>query len=230
MADGGDMRETRSSRPVPDPTLLTTQQLTREIASLKELVYTRLDGVETAMKLFREDMTRVPTEVDRSVGRLKELHETRFTAVDQALRYTEKFAQQQQKASEEAIGKTERAVDESLKQIGLRSETTERSLAGKIDTVKSTLEGNINDIKQRLTTIETSSATQLSTRATAQSTQGHWIAIGMAVLGVGAVFASVILTVTRSPDPQVRERVIERQAGPSTVIDRPNQVVVPEGP
>jgi hypothetical protein len=38
--------------PIPDPTLLTTQQLMREFTTLKELIFTRLDGMEETTKLL----------------------------------------------------------------------------------------------------------------------------------------------------------------------------------
>jgi len=63
-------------RPVPDPTVLTTAQLQREIAALKEVLSTRLDGMDRAMTLFAENIHRVPSETDRAIGQLKALHET----------------------------------------------------------------------------------------------------------------------------------------------------------
>lgn len=66
------------STPVPDPTLLTTAALTREIAALKELMATRINALEEAQRVFRDDFVRVPTAVDRQIGQLKELHEKWF--------------------------------------------------------------------------------------------------------------------------------------------------------
>jgi hypothetical protein len=65
----------RGSRPIPDPTLLTTQQLLREMQNLKEVVFTRLDGMDRAMVVFSDNLTRAPTEVDKQIGHLKELTE-----------------------------------------------------------------------------------------------------------------------------------------------------------
>jgi len=68
----------QDSRPVPDPTLLTTQQLTREIAALKEVIFTRLEGMDKAIFLFNENITRVPTDTDKQIQHLKELHDSKF--------------------------------------------------------------------------------------------------------------------------------------------------------
>ena len=68
-------------RPIPDPTFLTTQQLLRELASLKDVVFTRLDGMDRAIVLFNENITRVPTDTDKQIQHLRELHESKFEAV-----------------------------------------------------------------------------------------------------------------------------------------------------
>jgi hypothetical protein len=67
--------------PVPDPTVLTTAALTREIAALKELVVVRLDGMDKAQSLFEVNLTRVPTDTDKQIQHLKELHDSRFEQI-----------------------------------------------------------------------------------------------------------------------------------------------------
>jgi len=62
----------RSSTPVPDPTVRTNEALVREIAGLKEVVFTRLDGMDRAQEIFRGDLTRVPTDTDKQVSNLRE--------------------------------------------------------------------------------------------------------------------------------------------------------------
>lgn len=61
-----------------DPTSLTTAQLLREIGSLKELVFTRLDAIEEGIKVAHQDLVRVPTEIQEQIGSLKELLETKI--------------------------------------------------------------------------------------------------------------------------------------------------------
>ena len=73
------------SVPVPDPTILTTQQLVREIDALKEVIFTRLDGMDEAIKIFNEAITRTPTDTDKQIQHLKSLHETRFDGMDKAV-------------------------------------------------------------------------------------------------------------------------------------------------
>lgn len=81
---------------LPDPTERTSEQISSAIKSLKELLqqqnqalrqelYTRIDAIDMATKLFNENLTRVPTEVVKQIGHLKELHgsliEERFSGV-----------------------------------------------------------------------------------------------------------------------------------------------------
>lgn len=90
--------------PRPDPTRLTTEQLWREIAALKEII------------LFR-------------VGSLKELHESKFTSVerqfadakialDAALQAAEKAVGKQTEAFADSIAKSETATTKQIDALG----------------------------------------------------------------------------------------------------------------
>jgi hypothetical protein len=57
-----------------DPTPLTTAQLLREIASLKELVLSKIEAIDKAITVAHDDLVRVPTDVQKQVGTLKDLH------------------------------------------------------------------------------------------------------------------------------------------------------------
>ena len=67
--------------PIPDPTTLTTDQLRRELAALRDTVETRLDAMDKAAQLFHENLTRVPTDTDKQISHLKELHEEKFASI-----------------------------------------------------------------------------------------------------------------------------------------------------
>jgi hypothetical protein len=70
-----------TTTPIPDPTTLTTDQLRRELAALRDTVETRLDAMDKAAQLFHENLTRVPTDTDKQISHLKELHEERFASI-----------------------------------------------------------------------------------------------------------------------------------------------------
>jgi hypothetical protein len=86
------MSSASDSRPVPDPTVLTTQQLQREVTMLRELIYVRLDAMDKAMVVFSENITRVPTDVDKQVGQLRALHDEKFLSLDQSLAERERLS------------------------------------------------------------------------------------------------------------------------------------------
>jgi hypothetical protein len=70
---------------IPDPTLLTTAALKHEIALLKELITTRLDSMDKAQSLFEENLSRVPTDTDKQISHLKELHDSKFLQLESSL-------------------------------------------------------------------------------------------------------------------------------------------------
>lgn len=55
-----------------------TEALLREIASLKELFFTRVDALNKAVEVAHDDLVRVPTEVQKAVGTLRDLHESKI--------------------------------------------------------------------------------------------------------------------------------------------------------
>lgn len=69
----------------PDPTPVTSARILREVSSLEALMDEKIANVREQIKslgaaqaLFHEDLTRVPTAVDKAVAGLKELLETRI--------------------------------------------------------------------------------------------------------------------------------------------------------
>jgi hypothetical protein len=81
--DTAKLSAPKGSVPVPDPTELTTAALLREISSLKEVIFTRIDGMDRAISLFNSNMTRVPTDTDKAIYHLQSLHEAKIHNVDE---------------------------------------------------------------------------------------------------------------------------------------------------
>jgi len=85
--------------PVPDPTVLTTRQLLREIeilrgsiddkvearhreaAALKELLFVRIDAIERATALRARVIDDLPADNARQIGHLRELMDERFVSI-----------------------------------------------------------------------------------------------------------------------------------------------------
>jgi len=69
----GGIPQTHSFTPIPDPTVLTTEQLTSRIASLREILETRLDGMDIATKLLAGHVDHVPNDIDKQTSHLNDL-------------------------------------------------------------------------------------------------------------------------------------------------------------
>lgn len=113
-----------------DPSALTTQQLVRENFWLRELIETRLNGMDKAIDLLQAAADRVPSlsVVDANVKHLKELVEEKFkdgkTALDAAMASQGKAIDKQENAFSEQIGGIEKrqeadkkATDEKITDI-----------------------------------------------------------------------------------------------------------------
>lgn len=183
------------SRPVPDPTLLTGQLIAREVGMLRELLETRLNAMDKAMALFQESITRVPTDVDKQVGHLKQLHEEKFdgvqkqfserdvrveqtsrdskVAIDAALQAAKEAVGQQTQASDRAIAKSETATSKQLDQLAVQIQTETRALDGKI-----------GDLKERLTLIEGRGSGMASSWGVAVAVIGAALGVGGLVLAL----------------------------------------------
>jgi hypothetical protein len=131
--------------PVPDPTLLTTQNLLREVASLKELLDAQIAATNS---LF-----------DEKIARYVAVSNEKFEAV--AAQFSERDTRTDQRA-----GDTKLAVDAAF---AAAKEATAKIEAGftkqidamivLIDTKTANLEGNLADLKERMVAMESRSST-----------------------------------------------------------------------
>jgi hypothetical protein len=199
-------------RPVPDPTLLTTQQLTREIGSLKEVLVTRLDGMDKAIVVLNATREKMPAEIDSHIHQLRDLilekFETvqeRFTniqtqfrerdvrveqtardtklAVDAAFQAAEKTGIKQTEAFTLSIAKSEGVTSKQIDAQGLL-----------ISSMTAGLSGQINEVKERLTRMESENLGQANAANSRQaSTSSNVGIIGLIVVGIIGV-ASIIVT------------------------------------
>ena len=69
--------------PVPDPSLLTTQQLKEGLEGLKELIGVQLDAMNEATHLRMDMLRTVPDEIDKKIMHLKEVLMERFEREDE---------------------------------------------------------------------------------------------------------------------------------------------------
>ena len=202
------------SRPVPDPTLLTTSLVEKamegeekRVDGLLEVLRERLHAIDVATDLRLRVIDHVPDRIDEKVATLAALMGEKFGSVDQ--RFTERdirsereardnkvavdaaFAAQKEAAAKQdegnqkAIDKSEKATTESINKL---AELFATSNAGLVD--------KIGDVSRRVDRIEsltigaTVGAGQVKDQQ--QSARTLVFAVLTAVLGIIAVGASIL--------------------------------------
>ena len=68
--------------PHPDPTRLTTEQLTERLHAQRELIETRLDGMDKAISVLASSAPTLLTDIERQIRHLRELLEERFRGIE----------------------------------------------------------------------------------------------------------------------------------------------------
>jgi vacuolar-type H+-ATPase subunit I/STV1 len=89
--------------PRPDPTILTTAQLLRELAALRELLEARLDGMDRATELLSATVNRTPTVIQTEISHVREVIDEKFASVDQRFAERDVRFTQQNEANAEAL-------------------------------------------------------------------------------------------------------------------------------
>lgn len=132
-----------------DPSTLTTQQLLRELANLRDLFDARLDAMAKAVELLQDFANRTPTTMDvqAAVERLREVTEQRFkgvestfthnaTALTAALQAQEKQAIATTENTATANNKMEAFFTKQLDNIGEARKDDSRANDDKLDALK----------------------------------------------------------------------------------------------
>jgi hypothetical protein len=182
--------------PVPDPTVLTTQQLTREIVSLTNLFETRFAGYDKAIELLQRSVDKSPTIAEiavrleerfRSIEQQFQERDTRSeqtaregqVRIDAALQAAEKAVGKQNDSNTAAINKSELATNKQIEALGSLISATVQAFNSKID-----------DIKERVGTIERN--------ATGEKQHSKGLADGWGfVVGLLGLLAAIVVAVMK---------------------------------
>lgn len=182
MAVEKDSEQTRNggSRPVPDPTVLTTELIDRAIKAEREWAKgqleirdQRLEGIDEATKLLRTSADMLPDGIHAAVDQLKELHNERFDSiqtqfkerdtrsereardnklsVDAAFAAQEKLGVAQNKSNAEARDKSEILFTDSIEKSSELFKTTTDAISN-----------NLSDVKDRVGLLEQTSSQSIS--------------------------------------------------------------------
>ena len=184
------MAETRiisSGKPDPDPTLLTTENLRREIANLKELVEAKFEANDEAEFALKELLL---TKIEQLAAVTNE----RFTGV--AAQFAERDTRTDQRA-----GDTKLAVDAAFAAAKEATAKIEAGFTKSIDGLQDLMNTNtkasdekIGDLKDRLTTIESRTQGIGFANQDNRSSVGTVIAVISLIVAAGTLFTMVLRT------------------------------------
>ena len=220
MPDDESRREVRSI-PVPDPTVLTRESIDRDISALKELIATRLNAMDEAIRLARTGLERAPHDVSKAVMNLKDLHEEKFktvqslfdgvqiqfierdvrvkesatardTAVAAALQAQKEAAGEQTKSFTVSINKSEQATSEQIVQLRLYVEQAIRAINDKIDDLKGRVDRGEGVGSGHSVAVVEQRATVADQRASAGEIRAY-IALGVTLVLAGLTVMGFIL-------------------------------------
>lgn len=194
-------------RPVPDPSSLTTQQIQREVRSVREIleqqingndrvVSTRINGMDKAIELVQKRTDEIPLLVKEQVGQLQALHEGRFASVETQFKERDVRVEQTKidgnkaidaalQAAKEAVGKTE---------IGFTKQIDAQQVV--INTMAAGFDGKIGDIKDLIGKLEQRMQAAESIKQGAvetKQTSGANLSLIIAAIGIAAGIAIALV-------------------------------------
>ena len=207
---------------VPDPSVLTTQNLLREIAGLRELMGDRIASIEKAVSVAHEDLVRVPTEVDRAIAHLREVVEQKFltvqerfagiatqfserdTRVDQTAATADQALKAALQAAKELVGTQSDSFAASIEKSDAATEKRFDALQLTISVATAAANDKIDDLKERLTLLEgqdRGKSTAVGAQHAAEfSTTNMW-GVVLGVIGTLMLVGSFIITVMHQHSP-----------------------------
>lgn len=139
-AEGQQGNQSKGFVPVPDPTILTTEQLLREIGGVREFVLGEIGHIGTTTEIR---FKAVEKEFDGVARRTAEQKTDTKDALDAALAAQKEAVALQTEASDKAIAKSEAAT---TKQID--------ALAVQVDKSSDAKDEKIEDLKARMDKLE----------------------------------------------------------------------------
>lgn len=163
------------SKPVPDPTERTREDLLREIASVRGFV---LGEIRHAGELSQERFRAIDSKFDEVARRTAEQKTDTKDALDAALQAAKDAVSLQTEASDKSIAKSEAATTKQIDALGIQVDRSNQAKDEKIE-----------DLKERLAALETRLSEITSIKAGESNKQSGLISI--AALGVSALFLIV---------------------------------------
>lgn len=219
------MSESASIFPTPDPTVLTTQQLLREItiirddldvrqetrerdlAALKELLVVRIDAIEQATALRRQRVDSLPGDTERQIGHLRELMDEKFSSV--GLQFKERDTRSEREARDNKLA-VDAAFAAQEKQAVAQNESNALAIAKSESATAETIKTNqelsqsttgglgktLDEVKGQVTTILASGVGAHEVRVDQRATNSQTLAAAaIAAALFGGALTAIIVRV-----------------------------------
>lgn len=204
-------------RPVPDPTVLTTAQIFRSIEALKELMFTRIEGMDKALDQAAKAVELAEKETNRQISTLDKVVTEKFNVMHQRFAVeeerfksiatqfserdtrTEETARQNKTSVDAALQAAKEAVGEQQKANAAAISKSEAGFTKEIDGIKLLLnqitkaaDDKIDDLKTRVNVSENrATGTEGHTKGGSDKTSGL-LAVGGLLVGVGGVVLAIM--------------------------------------
>jgi hypothetical protein len=188
------------SRPVPDPTVLTTEALRRDMNAMRETIDARREGAKDERGL----LTMVRAEVDKEVEHLRKLHDNIASERNKSFELqikerdvrAEKTAASDKsaldaalQAAEKAVGKQNEAFSEATKKS---EEAFTKQLDGLAKNIQTEIVGLKDTMNKMVAELSIAQGRSLGHQGHAQDSKanvGMWAGVAMVVIGFLGLFA-----------------------------------------
>ncbi len=196
--------------PVPDPTVMTTEQLDRTVDALRDYVNTqikyvdeRFRGIDEASKVLADTVSRFPTEMQREIGHVRELMTKDEVHAKELIKahdgHDREMALLREASSQKAIDKAEGATQKAIDKTETATVAALTRLEALFGATTGPINKNLDDLKSRMDRLE---AAKLG--GNERVTEGRQNFTSLAGIIVFAFFVlttlgTIITIVTRTP-------------------------------
>jgi hypothetical protein len=213
----------QGSTPVPDPTTLTTLQMTTAVEAVKDLLRAeihglttltddRFNGLEKASVLLQRIFDMQPALTDAKIVHLQTLHAERFdsiqtqflerdTRTEQTSRDSKVAVDAALQAAKEAVGKQQEASDRAIAKSDLSFTKQIDQIGTLIGQNNKSQDDKITDLKDRLTLIEGQNLGQRTSTVAQHNSNSATVAmIGLVVgslIGIAGLVVGLVSHFTK---------------------------------